>query len=156
MTNKCISCNNCGHTGWSKNRGSFLITIVLMFFFFIPGIIYEIWRRSGLGVCENCSSNLVKPSNSCTGSKPSDIGSLVFLFALGIMGCVVVVSLYALTNGGYISTKSTKDLENECMVQGLKYYQEIGQYPTLPSGIETSTRVLKDCKDSRDGKYKAP
>lgn len=156
MANKCVSCNNCSHTGWSKNRGNFLITIVLMFFFFIPGVIYEIWRRSGLGVCENCGSNLVKPSNSCLGSKPSDTGSLVLLFALGVVGCVVVVSLYALTNGGYVGTKSTKDFEDECMAHGLKHYQDLGQYPTLPSGIETSTQVLNDCKNSKDGKYKAP
>ena len=155
MANKCVSCNNCSYTGWSKNRGNFLITIVLMFFFFIPGVIYEIWRRSGLGVCENCGSNLVKPSNSCPGSKPSDIGSLVLLFALGIIGCVVIVSLYALTNGKYVNTKSTKDLENECMVHGLKYYQDLGQYPTLPNGVETSTQVLSDCKNSKDGKFKA-
>ena len=156
MANKCISCNSCGHTGWSKNRGNFLITIVLMFFFFIPGVIYEIWRRSGLGICESCGSNLVKPSNSCMGSKPSDIGSLVLLFALGVIGCVVVVSLYALANGGHVSAKSTKDFEDECMAHGLKHYQVLGQYPTLPGGIETSTKVLNDCKNSKDGKYRAP
>jgi len=22
VANKCISCNNCSHTGWSKNRGN--------------------------------------------------------------------------------------------------------------------------------------
>ena len=38
---------NCGHIGWSKNRGNFLITIVWMIFFFILSVIYEIWRRSG-------------------------------------------------------------------------------------------------------------
>lgn len=127
-----------------------------MFFFFVPGVIYEIWRRSGLGTCENCGSDLVKPSNSCTGNKSSDAGDLIVLVVLGVVGCVVVVSLYALINGRYISTKSTKDLENECMVHGLKYYQDLGQYPTLPSGIETSTKVLSDCKNSKDGKYKTP
>lgn len=160
MANKCISCNNCGHTGWSKNRGNFLITIILMFFFFIPGVIYEIWRRLGLGVCESCNSDLVKPSNSCVGSKPSDIGSLVLLFALGVIGCVVVVFLYAfadgLINGRHVSVKNPKDLENECMVHGLKHYQDLGQYPTLPNGVETSTKVLNDCKNSKDGEYKAP
>lgn len=29
----------CGHIGWSKNRGNFLITIVWMIFFFIPDVI---------------------------------------------------------------------------------------------------------------------
>lgn len=30
---------NCGHIGWSKNRGNFLITIVQMIFFFILSVI---------------------------------------------------------------------------------------------------------------------
>ena len=42
----------CGHIGWSKNRGNFLITIVWMIFFFILSVIYEIWRRS------SCSGKL--------------------------------------------------------------------------------------------------
>lgn len=160
MANKCISCNNCGHTGWSKPKGNLLITIVLAFFFLVPAIIYEIWRRSGLGVCENCSSDLVKPANSCTGNKPSDVGDLIVLFVLGVMGCVIVVFLYAfadgLINGRHMGTKSTKDFEDECMVHGLKHYQDLGQYPTLPNGIETSTKVMNNCKNSKDGEFKAP
>lgn len=156
MANKCISCNNCGHTGWSKNRGNFLITIILAIFFFVPAIIYEIWRRNGLGVCANCGSNMVVPSNSCSTQKPSDVGDLMVLGVLGVIGCVVLVSIYALINGGPSKEKSTKDYEIECMAQGLKHYQKKGQYPVLPNGVETATQVLNDCKNSTDGKFKAP
>lgn len=37
----------CDHIGWSKNRGNLLIIIILMIYFFILSVIYEIWRRSG-------------------------------------------------------------------------------------------------------------
>jgi TM2 domain-containing membrane protein YozV len=160
MANRCISCNNCGHTGWSKNRGNFLITIVLAVFFFVPAVIYEIWRRTGPGVCENCGSDLIKPSNACYTNKPSDVGDLIVLSALGIMGGVVVVIIYAfihgLIYGGPSKEKTIKDYEGECMAQGLKYYQQQGQYPVLQNGVETSTHVLNVCRNSKDGKFKAP
>ncbi|MBI1453648.1 MULTISPECIES: YqaE/Pmp3 family membrane protein [Acinetobacter] len=160
MANKCISCNNCGHTGWSKNRGNFLITIVLAIFFFIPAVIYEIWRRTGLGVCENCGSDLVQPSNSCTSNRPSDAGDFIVLGVLGFIGSIVVVVIYAffntLINGGPSTQKTTKDYELICMTQGLKHYQQQGQYPMLPNGVETSTHVMGVCKKSKDGKFKAP
>lgn len=160
MANKCVSCNNCGHIGWSKPKGSIVITIVLALFFILPAIIYEIWRRSGLGVCVNCGSGFIKPSKACSNDKPSDIGGLIFLFVLGIGGAFILIFAYALgdrlINGQHVSSKNPKDLENECMVYGLKHYQTLGQYPTLPNGIETSTKVLNECKNSKDGKYKAP
>jgi len=160
MANKCISCNNCGHIGWSKNRGNFLITIVLAIFFFVPAVIYEIWRRTGLGVCENCGSDLVVPSSACINSKPSDVGDLVVLGVLGIAGGIVVMILYALAdtllNGGPSTQKTTKDYELTCMTHGLRYYQERGQYPTVANGEETSTYVMNICKNSQDGEFKAP
>lgn len=153
MANKCIGCNNCGHVGWSKNHGNILITIVLAFFFLIPAVIYEIWRRSGLGVCENCGSDAVVPSNQCASNRPSDMGELVILFVIGILGGIVLVGLYALIDGGPNTQKTTKDYEDSCMTEGLKYYQSHGEYPTLKNGEETSTKVLNDCKNSKDGKY---
>ena len=160
MANKCISCNNCGHTGWSKNRGNFLITIVLLIFFFIPGVIYEIWRRTGLGICENCGSDLVAPSNACASNKPSDAGDLIMIGVLGVIGAVVVVFIYSLgdmlINGRPSIGQTNRDYENVCMTQGLKHYQQQGQYPMLPNGSETSTHVMNVCKNSKDGKFKAP
>ena len=153
MANKCISCNNCGHTGWSKNRGSFLITIVLLIFFFVPGVIYEIWRRTGLGVCSNCGSDQVAPSTTCIGSKRSDLVEFIILFVFGVIGAVLVLTAYALIKGGPATTMSTKDLEDACMKDGIVIYQKSGEYPTMKNGEETSTKVLMDCKGSTNGKY---
>lgn len=163
---KCVSCNNCGHVGWSKPKGNIIITLVLAFFFIIPAIIYEIWRRSGLGACENCGSDLVKPSNACTNNKPSDVGDLIVLFALGVVGCVVVVSLYALTGGAINAYKnrnapqpqlSQRDLEERCFMGGISYYQKQGEYPILRDGKTLAMdKIQLDCKNSKDGKYKAP
>lgn len=153
MANKCISCNNCGHVGWSKNRGNFLITIVLAFFFLVPAVIYEIWRRSGLGVCENCGSGEVVPSNQCMTEKPSDNSFLIVPIMLGFAGAFVLLLGYAVINGGPDTQKTTNDYENLCMSEGLRYYQSKGEYPTLIDGGEVSTRVLNDCKGSTTGKY---
>lgn len=166
MANKCISCNNCGHTGWSKNRGNFLITIVLAIFFFVPAIIYEIWRRTGLGVCENCGSDLVLPSNACTTNKPSDVGDLIVLGVLGIVGGIMVMILYALADSAINAYKnrntpepqlSQRDLEGNCLRSGMSYYQKQGEYPILKDGKTLALdKIQSDCKGSKDGKYKAP
>lgn len=169
MANKCISCNNCGHTGWSKNRGNFLITIALAVFFFVPAIIYEIWRRTGLGVCESCGSNLVKPSNQCQQKNKQFQLDVVGIFGVvaGIiiggmavifvgMGIYVGVERFVKT-GSFISPKSTEKLYELCFAEGLKHYQSINQYPLLQDGkTMTMDKIEMDCKNSKDGKYKAP
>ncbi|MPW43378.1 hypothetical protein A7A69_10725 [Acinetobacter sp. Ac_1271] len=166
MANKCIKCNNCGHVGWSKNRGNFLITIILLIFFFVPGVIYEIWRRTGLGVCENCGSDLVQPSSACTSNRPSDVGDLIVLGVLGVIGSIVVVVLYALADSGINAFKnrnapapqlSQRELEGSCLRSGMVYYQKQGQYPILGDGKTLALdKIQIDCKGSKDGKYKAP
>ena len=165
MANKCISCNNCGHIGWSRNRGNFIITIVLAFFFLLPAVVYEIWRRTGLGVCENCGSNLVKPSHSCTSNKPSDVGDLIILGVLGVVGAVVVIFLYALADIAVNSYKNRnappqeitqQDYEASCMLNGIEYYQSIKQHPITSNGELVLDKVQAACKGSKDGKYKAP
>lgn len=166
MANKCISCNNCGHTGWSKNRGNFLITIVLLIFFFVPGVIYEIWRRTGLGVCENCGSNLVVPSNQCQKDSKQ--------FQLDIIGIVVVVTgivvgvlaviflgmfLYVgverfIKTGSFLPPKSPEKLYELCYTDGLKHYQSMNQFPMLPDGKTlTMDKIQIDCKNSTTGEY---
>lgn len=169
MANKCISCNNCGHTGWSKNRGNFLITIVLVIFFFVPAIIYEIWRRTGLGVCENCGSNLVVPSNQCQQKDKQfqldGAGIIVGVIGgggaiIGIFMLYVVVSTsiaHFINTGSFLPTKSPEKLYELCFADGLKHYQSINQYPLLSDGkTMTLDKVELDCKGSKDGKYKAP
>ncbi|ENX02344.1 hypothetical protein F900_01408 [Acinetobacter modestus] len=166
MANKCISCNNCGHVGWSKNRGNFLITIVLVIFFVVPAIIYEIWRRSGLGVCSNCGSNLVVPSSQCN---PKDrhfqldflgiilvVAGIVVSTMLAIflfMGLYVTVNRY-LETGQWSLPKSEETLFKECYADGLKHYQSINQFPTLADGKTlTMDKIQIDCKGSTTGKY---
>ena len=166
MANKCISCNNCGHIGWSKNRGNFLITIVLMIFFFIPGVIYEIWRRSGLGACENCGSSLVVPSNQCQQKNKQfqldGVGIIVGVVGLGggifiavLLGILIVGSVQNFIHtGSFLPPKSPERLFELCYADGLKHYQSINQYPLLPDGKTlTMDKIEIDCKGSTDGKY---
>lgn len=55
-----VECIACGHVGAPKTKGSFIITIILLCFGFIPGLIYEVWRRSGGKVCSACGSGNVR------------------------------------------------------------------------------------------------
>lgn len=166
MANKCVSCNNCGHVGWSKNRGNFLITIVLLIFFIVPAIIYEIWRRTGLGNCSNCGSNLVVPSNACNPKDKHfqlDVGGiLIALLAIGgtIIGIfmlyVVVTTAinHYLETGKWTPSKSSETLFQECYAEGLKHYQSINQFPMLADGKTlTMDKIQLDCKGSTTGKY---
>lgn len=168
MANKCISCNNCGHIGWSKNRGNFLITIVLVIFFFVPAVIYEIWRRSGLGICSNCGSNLVVPSNQCNLKDRHfqlDIVGIIAVVAgiiistmLAIflfMGLCVTVERY-IDTGKWTKDKTPEELFEQCYADGLKHYQSINQFPMLADGKTlTMDKIQLDCKDNTTGKYVA-
>lgn len=168
MANKCISCNNCGHIGWSKNRGNFLITIVLVIFFFVPAVIYEIWRRSGLGICSNCGSNLVVPSNQCNLKDRQfllDIGGILLALIavggaiIGIFMLYVVASTaikHYIETGKWAPSKSAETLYQECYSDGLKHYQSINQFPMLSDGKTlTMDKIQLDCKENATGKYVA-
>lgn len=52
-----VQCASCGYVGTPKVKGSFIITIILLCIGLLPGIIYEIWRRSGGKVCSGCGSH---------------------------------------------------------------------------------------------------
>lgn len=161
MASNCVSCKNCGHTGWSKTKGSIWITLVLAFFFLVPAIIYEIWRRSGLGVCENCGSDLVMPSHACVTSKPSSVSDLLILFVIGCIGCVGVLVVYAFASSLINSNTTesytwTHEYEAQCMASGVEYYQSIKQHPITDNGELVLDLVQEQCKNSKDGKYKAP
>lgn len=63
-------CKNCGHTGEAerKLKGHFLITLLLILCYIVPGIIYMIWRRTGLkDSCEKCGSTAIVPADSSGG-----------------------------------------------------------------------------------------
>ncbi|MFB6328957.1 hypothetical protein ACVCFZ_01100 [Acinetobacter variabilis] len=55
-----VECLVCGHVGSTKTKGSFAITLILLWFAILPGIIYEVWRRSGGKVCSACGSHSVR------------------------------------------------------------------------------------------------
>lgn len=60
-------CRNCGHVGESerKLKGSVIITLILLCAYILPGIIYMVWRRTGLkDRCAKCGSEQVVPQGS--------------------------------------------------------------------------------------------
>ncbi len=83
--NQYIKCPNCGYRGASKSIGldvaGFLIAILLLICFVIPGIIYIIWRNSKARqlCCPQCSNtNVVRISKTeAIGSGNSDEWELV-------------------------------------------------------------------------------
>lgn len=62
-----VICRNCGLVAHSQRRlkGNVLITLILLLCAIVPGIIYMIWRRSGLkNSCFKCASENVFPVDS--------------------------------------------------------------------------------------------
>lgn len=60
-------CTRCGHEGESKTktRGSLLIELVLWLCFFVPGLVYSIWRHgSRAPACAKCGSGELIPPDS--------------------------------------------------------------------------------------------
>lgn len=67
-----VVCTNCGYTGVAskENKGNVLIEIILWICFFIPGLIYSIWRRSDKKViCPKCKQSTLVPVDSPVGQK---------------------------------------------------------------------------------------
>ena len=58
-------CLSCGHTGLGKYRGSLMVTLVLLCFAIVPGLLYEFWRMwYGDAKCGNCAKITLVPMNS--------------------------------------------------------------------------------------------
>lgn len=67
-----VICRNCGRVTEPERplRGSTWITLILLCFYVIPGIIYMIWRRTGVqDTCAICKSTNVTPENSPEGRR---------------------------------------------------------------------------------------
>ncbi|UUM26278.1 Pmp3 family protein [Acinetobacter colistiniresistens] len=60
MSIQTVECIVCGHVGATKTKGSVAITIFLLFWGILPGVVYEIWRRSSGKVCSACGSSNVR------------------------------------------------------------------------------------------------
>lgn len=54
-----VECQVCGHVGNTKSKGSTLVLILLLLFFFPIGILYWLLNRK-TKVCSACSSDRVK------------------------------------------------------------------------------------------------
>lgn len=62
-----VVCQNCGHVGEpsQKQRGSTLVTIILLLFWILPGVIYYIWRSADKSLrCDSCHSLNVIPADT--------------------------------------------------------------------------------------------
>lgn len=70
MAGQIVKCTQCGTVGTSKLKGNGWITFILILFYIIPGLIYMVWRRNGLGACPSCSSDKVI-LNSAVPSQPA-------------------------------------------------------------------------------------
>lgn len=60
-------CKTCESIGGTKRfmPGSILIEIILWFCFFMPGLIYSLWRHSAAKrVCKSCGSQEIIPKDS--------------------------------------------------------------------------------------------
>lgn len=62
MSGQPVECNNCGSVSVSVPKGSIWVTVALALFFIFPAIVYEVWRRTGLGACGVCGSQAVRLS----------------------------------------------------------------------------------------------
>jgi len=88
-----VICTKCGSTGWPrrKNPGSFAVTILLLLFFIIPGLIYEAWRIfSTYKVCKLCGSRDIIPADSPLGKKIAanlKTTLLILIIGLSAFGC---------------------------------------------------------------------
>jgi hypothetical protein len=55
-------CTTCSKTTDSpQSRGFGWIEVILWLLYIIPGLVYSIWRRSGIGVCPNCEKDSLIP-----------------------------------------------------------------------------------------------
>lgn len=109
MSGQPVECRNCGSVSVSKPKGNGWITIILLFFLAVPAIIYEIWRRTGLGVCRVCGSQAIYPTD-----KPVDSASLakgmmwrVFMIVFGFFAIFfLLLSGYAKVYNLYVDYKN--------------------------------------------------
>lgn len=63
--NKIKFCTNCGNLDEGQVGGSIFITLLLLLFYIIPGLIYEIWRTSKKRLaCKKCGKRGLIPEDS--------------------------------------------------------------------------------------------
>lgn len=66
----CRNCETYAYPIYGPMKGSAVITVILLFFFVLPGIIYAIWRRTGRRpVCAQCGDSSLVPWSSAVGQR---------------------------------------------------------------------------------------
>ena len=59
-----------------RNKGTFVVELILWCLFIVPGIIYTVWRLSGLvESCPSCAKETMIPADSPAGKKLLDRAS---------------------------------------------------------------------------------
>jgi hypothetical protein len=69
-------CSHCGERGSPRNRyrGSFIVTMILLLLFIVPGLLYELWRLCNpIKVCPACGMPHMIPLDSPRGRELADI-----------------------------------------------------------------------------------
>lgn len=69
-----IHCPNCDYEGVPEKvlKGNWFIWFLLYWFMIIPGIVYSIWRRSGVTCkCPNCSNNMLEITSWVSQTSPN-------------------------------------------------------------------------------------
>lgn len=69
-----VHCPNCDYEGVPEKvlKGNWFIGFILYRFAIIPGIIYSIWRRSGITCkCPNCSNNMLEITSGVSPTSPN-------------------------------------------------------------------------------------
>ncbi len=70
MAKKVKLCTNCGNVEEGKVGGSLILTLILLLFWIIPGLIYEVWRTSEKQLqCKKCHSKGLIPKDSVVAQK---------------------------------------------------------------------------------------
>ena len=67
-----VYCHQCHTVTKPQLKGSVWITLILLLFYIVPGLIYMVWRRTGLGVCANCKSSNVMPAKNANIQSPQE------------------------------------------------------------------------------------
>lgn len=94
-----IKCQTCGYVGGAAKKGSTLITIILLCFYIIPGLIYFFWRRSTNSVCPKCkSSHIVIQGYSSqvnTAYAPNQSKNKILIYGGILVLLFILVKLFA-------------------------------------------------------------
>lgn len=109
MSGQPVECNNCGSVSVSVPKGSVWVTVALALFFIFPAIVYEVWRRTGLGACGVCGSQAVYPTNKYVDTTNLAKGMMgrIFIAVLGVLTILFLLLVgYTKAHNFYVEYKN--------------------------------------------------